>query len=53
MLCFWVCRTVCTPCLTDKKLFGIIAVVDRSEMLKNKVLEAGFYVARIQDEKLC
>ncbi|MEY4768620.1 MAG: hypothetical protein RL637_1259 [Pseudomonadota bacterium] len=34
----------------DKKLFGIIAAVDRSEMLKNKVLEAGFYVARIQDE---
>jgi hypothetical protein len=34
----------------DKKLFGIIAAVDMSEMLKNKVLEAGFYVARIQDE---
>jgi hypothetical protein len=34
----------------DKKLFGIIAAVDMSEMLKKKVLEAGFYVARIQDE---
>jgi len=34
----------------DKKLYGIIAAVDMSEMLKNKVLEAGFYVARIQDE---
>jgi hypothetical protein len=34
----------------DKKLFGIIAAVDMSEMLKSKVLEAGFYVARIQDE---
>jgi hypothetical protein len=34
----------------DKKLFGIIAAVDMSEMLKKRVLEAGFYVARIQDE---
>ena len=34
----------------DKKLFGIIAAVDMSEMLKKLVLEAGFYVARIQDE---
>jgi hypothetical protein len=34
----------------DKKLFGIIAAVDMSELLKKRVLEAGFYVARIQDE---
>jgi hypothetical protein len=34
----------------DKKLYGIIAAVDMSEMLKKRVLEAGFYVARIQDE---
>ena len=34
----------------DKKVFGIIAAVDMSEMLKKRVLEAGFYVARIQDE---
>jgi len=34
----------------DKKLFGIIAAVDMSEILKKRVLEAGFYVARIQDE---
>jgi hypothetical protein len=32
---------------------GIIAAVDMSEMLKNKVLDAGFYVSRIQDETLC
>jgi hypothetical protein len=34
----------------DKKVFGIIAAVDMSEILKKKVLDAGFYVARIQDE---
>jgi hypothetical protein len=34
----------------DKKLYGIIATVDMSEMLKKRVLDAGFYVARIQDE---
>ena len=34
----------------DKKLYGTIAAVDMSEMLKKRVLEAGFYVARIQDE---
>ena len=34
----------------DKKLFGIIAAVDMSDMLKKRVLDAGFYVARIQDE---
>jgi hypothetical protein len=35
---------------SNKKLFGIIAAVDISEMLKKLVLESGFYVARIQDE---
>ena len=34
----------------DKKVYGIIAAVDISELLKKKVLDAGFYVARIQDE---
>jgi hypothetical protein len=34
----------------NKKVFGMIAAVDMSEMLKKRVLEAGFYVARIQDE---
>jgi len=34
----------------DKKLYGIIAAVDISEAIKKRVLEAGFYVARIQDE---
>jgi ribosomal protein L9 len=34
----------------DKKLYGIIAAVDMSETIKKRVLESGFYVARIQDE---
>lgn len=34
----------------DKKIYGIIASVDISEALKKRVLDAGFYVARIQDE---
>lgn len=34
----------------DKKLYGIIAAVDISEALKKRVLDAGFYVARIHDE---
>ena len=34
----------------DKKIYGIIAAVDISEALKKRVLDAGFYVARIQDE---
>ncbi len=38
------------PKHNDKKLYGIIAAVDMSEMLKKRVLEAGFYVARVQDE---
>ncbi|MDP2902523.1 MAG: DUF3782 domain-containing protein [Methylovulum sp.] len=33
----------------DKKLYGIIAAVDMSEALKQRVLAAGFYMARIQD----
>jgi hypothetical protein len=35
---------------SDKKLYGIIAAVDMSEILRKRVLEAGFYVAWIQDE---
>ena len=34
----------------DKKLYGIIAAVDISEALKQRVLAAGFYVARIKDD---
>ena len=34
----------------DKKIYGIIAAVDISDALKKRVLETGFYVARIQDE---
>jgi hypothetical protein len=34
----------------DKKLYGIIAAVDISDTLKQRVLAAGFYVARIKDE---
>ena len=34
----------------DKKLYGIIAAVDMSEILKQRVLSAGFYMARIQEE---
>ena len=34
----------------DKKLYGIIAAVDMTEALKQRVLSAGFYMARIQDE---
>ena len=34
----------------DKKLYGIIAAVDISAALKKRVLDAGFYVARIQDD---
>jgi hypothetical protein len=35
---------------SNKKLYGIIAAVDISEMLKKRVLAAGFYVAKIQDD---
>ena len=34
----------------DKKLYGIIAAVDISDTLKQRVFAAGFYVARIKDE---
>ena len=34
----------------DKTLYGILAAVDISAELREKVLQAGFYVARIQDE---
>jgi hypothetical protein len=34
----------------DKKVYGIIAAVDISDTLKQRVLEAGFYVARIKDD---
>jgi len=34
----------------DKKIYGIIAAVDISVALKKRVLEAGFYAARIQNE---
>ncbi len=34
----------------DKQIYGIIAAVDISEALKKRVLDAGFYVARIKDE---
>jgi hypothetical protein len=34
----------------DKKVYGIIAAVDMSEPLKQRVLNAGFYVARIHDD---
>jgi hypothetical protein len=34
----------------DKKVYGIIAAVDMTEPLKQRVLNAGFYVARIHDD---
>ena len=34
----------------NKKLYGILAAVDWSETLRQKVLQEGLYVARIQDE---
>lgn len=34
----------------DKKVYGIIAAVDISKALKKRVLDAGFYVARIKDD---
>lgn len=34
----------------DKKIYGIIAAVDISDSLKKRVLNAGFYLARIKDE---
>ena len=34
----------------DKQLYGILAAVDMSPELREKTLQAGFYVARIHDE---
>jgi len=34
----------------DKHLYGILAAVDLSESLREKILQEGFYVARIHDE---
>lgn len=34
----------------DKKIYGIIAAVDMSDTMKQKVLAEGFYVARIHDD---
>ena len=33
----------------DKRLFGILAVVDASPALRERALREGFYVARIHD----
>ena len=33
----------------DKKVYGILAVVDAPESLSHRVLEAGLYLARIHD----
>jgi hypothetical protein len=38
------------PDHADKKLYGILAAVDISDNVKNKILESGIYVARIHDE---
>ena len=34
----------------DKKLYGILAAVDLSNELREKILQEGFYVARIHDQ---
>jgi len=34
----------------EKKLFGILAAVEMSDSLKQKVLDKGFYAAKISDE---
>jgi len=34
----------------DKKLYGILAAVDLSPGLREKILQEGFYVARIHDQ---
>jgi hypothetical protein len=34
----------------DKKLFGILAAVDMSTQLKNKILSLGFYAASIKED---
>jgi len=39
------------PQLADKKVYGILAVVDAPEKLRQKVLQEGIYLARIHDEE--
>ncbi len=34
----------------DKRLYGILASVDLSNELRTKILQEGFYVARIHDQ---
>jgi len=34
----------------DKKLFGILAAVDLSASLRQRILDLGFYVAKIKDD---
>jgi len=34
----------------NKKLYGILAAVDMSDTLKNRVLSLGFYVAKIKED---
>lgn len=38
------------PTHADKKLYGIVAAVDIAENMRNRVLGAGLYLARIGDE---
>jgi hypothetical protein len=38
------------PAHKDKKLFGILAAVDMSNQLKNKILSLGFYAASIKED---
>ena len=39
------------PYLADKKVYGILAVVDAPEKLRQKVLQEGIYLARIHDDE--
>jgi len=39
------------PSHADKRVYGILAVVDAPEELRQKVLEEGIYLARIHDEE--
>lgn len=39
------------PVLADKKVYGIIAAVDVPDDVREKVLRAGIYLARIHDEE--
>lgn len=39
------------PELADKKLYGILAAVDASQQLQQKVLDQGLYFAKIHDEQ--